>query len=113
MFHVSTEMVRRWAARGKLKAHLKPRKVWHVDGIPYESKGERWLFFLKEDVDAMMGDPEYRKRHAAYVYGLSVEAREKREAKRLAELDRQLDVHERARRACEERWERQRRPPTP
>jgi hypothetical protein len=98
MAGVTIGTVRRWAARGKLKAHLKPREVWHVDGIPYESKGSRWLLFLKEDVHALLQDPKYRKRHAAFVYGQSMEAQARREMKEWEKTNRQLEVNEKVRR---------------
>jgi hypothetical protein len=65
---VCSQAVHSLRERGMLQGyHKKRQRKWRIPGkVPDDRYNNQWWFYRKEDVHALMQEPEYRKRHARW-----------------------------------------------
>ncbi len=94
MMGICMPQVRCLRATGRLQGYQLPfrSEIDRQSGKPLPQKGDSYWFFKKEDVQNLMDDPSYQKRRAAYIYGKSEEARQKRQEKIDEQTMREADI---------------------
>ncbi len=86
---LSPRQVRHLISSGRLKAERRTRRRRRNAVGEFElGAGSRWWFIRKKDLDALMADPQYIKRHRRWWKGAQPEARE---AKQQAEEEKVME----------------------